>query len=492
MNQNGQTEIRPNGQGPHLEVATEGNPYTMRRRPERRDAEDMFAKENNRATESAEDHDALEETKPNRDRKRRYAFAAFLSLVIIGGVALAYTKLGGATKIDHQLKVNRTGGALLQAQQLQEESNDRQIEAAIAQAKEARRSGDETESLAPGNADPRRDSVIDAAPPAPPGISIPGGYIDPAEGRISAVEAAREPRGTGFALTGADQSGEGRARNRTAGEPTHGASSIYTGGGEELKAPAASMPAAPARPSPPLLSNRKEKAVVLPAFGAILPVRTLGAVYTLRNSLARLEITRDIAGDGWALKKGTMLIAQQQGGAFDRAYVSISGFIDPTTNRFVKMAGEVLGSDGSPGLKGKRRQISGRWTRAFNRILNITPGIAQAALSRSGGTTVIVPASGATSDLIGTGAFSFDRREFVEVEAGASGYVMVTDLPDTGKGVDADPEKYLAGGEQGSLSDEELAKLLSEGAPQRIKAAMPRMTPDMRRVAALAIGEAEK
>src|SRR4029079_5042979 len=115
--------------------ATEGNPYTMRRRPERRDAENMFAKENNRATESAEDHDALEETKPNRDRKRRYAFAAFLSLVIIGGVALAYTKLGGATKIDHQLKVNRAGGALLQAQQLQEESNDRQIEAAIAQAK---------------------------------------------------------------------------------------------------------------------------------------------------------------------------------------------------------------------------------------------------------------------------------------------------------------------------------------------------------------------
>src|SRR4029078_2217125 len=100
---------------------------------------------------------------------------------------------------------------------------------------------------------------------------IPGGYIDPAEGRISGVEAAREPRGTGFALIGADQSGEGRARNRTAGEPTHGASSIYTGSGEELKAPAASMPAAHARPSPPLLSNQKEKAVVLPDFGAIVP-----------------------------------------------------------------------------------------------------------------------------------------------------------------------------------------------------------------------------
>jgi hypothetical protein len=152
----------------------------------------------------------------------------------------------------------------------------------------------------------------------------------------------------------------------------------------------------------------------------------------------------------------------------------------------------VLGSDGAPGLKGKRRQISGRWSRAFNRILNVAPGIAQSALARNGGTTVIVPAGGATSDLIATGGFNFDRREFVEVEAGSSGYVMVTDLPDASKGMDADPEKYLAGPEQDLLSDEELARLLSDWAPQQIKAAMPRMTPEMRKVAALAIGEPEK
>jgi hypothetical protein len=224
----------------------------------------------------------------------------------------------------------------------------------------------------------------------------------------------------------------------------------------------------------------------------MLPVRTLGAVYTLRNSLARLELTRDIAGEGWALEKGTVLIAQQQGGAFDRAYVSVTGFIDPSTNRFVRMAGEVLGSDGAPGLKGKRRQIGSRWSRAFNRLLNVAPGVAQAALARNGGATVILPTGGASSDLIGAGNFSFDRREFVEVEASAPGYVMVTDLPDTSKGVDADPEKSPTEGEQGSLSDEELAKLLSDGTPQQIKAAMPRMTPQMRRVAALAIGEPDK
>lgn len=496
MNQNGHSEIPQNGHGSHLEVVTAGNPYTIRRRPERLEAEDTQAKETTPGMEPAEDDGAIEGAGPKRDRKRRYAFATFLSLVITGAVAFAYTKIGSATKIDHQVKMNRPGGIAVQAGQLQGETIDQQTEAAIAQAKEARRSVDAVDSIASGNAVSGHDSAIETAPPALPRISIPGEYVELAEGRISDRETAGDAGRFGF--TGADQSGEGRARNRTAGQPRHGASSVYTSDGKETKAPPASpaspasMATAPARSSPKLSFTRKEDVVTLPAFGAMLPVRTLGVVYTLRNSIARLELTRDIAGEGWALKKGAVLIAQQQGGAFDRAYVSVTGFIDPATNRFVKMTGEVLGSDGAPGLKGKRRQISGRWSRAFNRILNVAPGIAQAALARNGGTTVIVPAGGATSDLIATGGFNFDRREFVEVDAGSSGYVMVTDLPDASKGVDADPEKYLASPEQGSLSDEELAKLLSDGAPQQIKAAMPRMTPEMRKVAALAIGEPEK
>lgn len=491
MNQNGHTEIQQNGRGMRLEVVTEANPYTIRRRPERLEAEEIHAKETKQGVEPADGAGALEEAEPKRDRKRRYVFVAFLSIVIVSVVTFVYAKLGGATKIDHQVKVNRPGGILLQAQQLQGETTDRQTEAAITQAKEARRSGDETNPVTSGDVVSRRASMIETPPPALPRISMPGEYVDPIGAGISGGEVTREARGIEFALTDSAQPAEGRVRNRTAGQPRHGASSVYTSAGEEIKDPAASIPATPSRFSSKLSFNRKENAVILPAFGAMLPVRTLGAVYTLRNSLARLELTRDIAGKGWELKKGTVLIAQQQGGAFDRAYVSVTGFIDPASNRFVKLAGEVLGSDGAPGLKGKRRQISGRWSRAFNRILTIAPGIIQSALARNGGTTVIAPAGGATSDLIGTGAFSFDRREFVEVEAGASGYVMVTDLPDTSRGVDADPEKYLAGGEQG-LSDEELAKLLSEGAPQQIKAAMRRMTPEMRSIAALAIGEPEK
>ena len=489
MIEKGNNGIEHNGHSATLGVATEGNPYTIRRRPERLEEEaDAGAKQGQRGLE-AEEGGVLGETEPKTVGKKRFAFIGFLSLVIVSVAAFAYMKLGGETKIDHQVKANRSGGITQQAQQLQGETSDQQTEAAIAQAKEARRAGEEANAAGTGGAVSRPDSPIEAPPPTLPRLSIPGEYVAPRGGQIPSGEVG----GVGVSQTGSDQPDAGRGRNRTAGQPQHGTSSVYISSGEEPKAPAASsLPATAGGFNSKLSLTRKEKTVTLPAFGTMLPVRTLGAVYTLRNSLARLELTREVSGDGWVLKKGTVLIAQQQGGVLDRAYASITGFIDSATNRFVKMTGEVLGSDGAPGLKGKKRQISGRWSRAFNRILNVAPGIAQAALARNGGTTVIVPTGSVTSDLIGTGNTGFDRREFVEVEAGAPGYVMITDLPDTTKGVDADPEKYLAESDQGSLSDGELAKLLSEGTPQQIKAAMPRMTPEMRRVAAVAIGEPEK
>ncbi|MCI0389861.1 MAG: hypothetical protein MOB07_14020 [Acidobacteria bacterium] len=492
MNQNGHSEIHQNGHGLTTGVVTESSPYyTLRRRPGHTEGEDTEAKEAEQRSVEAEDENALDETEPNSNRKKRLAFAAFLLLVVAGLGTVLYLKFGYTTKIDYQVKAKRPGGIIQQGQQgqqlLGEESSDQQTEAAIAQAKEARRAGDEA-GINPAegsSATARANPTIETALPALPRLSVSGEYVEPRAARGSAGGIGAD----GGNPAGGEQSGAARARNRTAGQPRHSASSVYVGAGETAKASSGGMSGAlpAARPSTSLL--RSERQITLPTFGTMLPVRTLGGIYTLRNSLARLELTRDIAGDGWALKKGTVLIAQQQGGAFDRAYLSISGFIDPATNRFVKVTGEVLGSDGAPGMKGKRRQISSRWSRAFNRVLNIAPGIAQAALARNGGTTVIVPAGGA-SDLIGQGGFNLDRREFVEIEAGSSGYVMITDLPDTTKSRDADPD--LAADGEGALSDEELAKLLSEGTPAQIKAAMPRMNPEMRRVAALAIGEAKE
>src|SRR5262249_50894646 len=178
----------------------------------------------------------------------------------------------------HQVKVNRPGGILLQAQQLQGETNEQQTEAAIAQAKEARRAGAETDPLAPGDAVSRRDSNINSPPLALPRLSIPGEYVVPGGGSISAGDSAGEFTGEsrgfgrGFGFAGGGQSGEGRDRNRTAGQPGRDALSIYTSAGDDAKAPAASILATPARSGAKLSFTRKEKLVTLPAFGALLPV----------------------------------------------------------------------------------------------------------------------------------------------------------------------------------------------------------------------------
>src|SRR5262249_53586528 len=69
---------------------------------------------------------------------------------------------------------------------------------------------------------------------------------------------------------------------------------------------ASKLPLSPSRPIIP--------PVVLPSFGSVLPVRTLGKIYTLRSgSSIRLELTRYVSGEGWSLPKGTVLIGQVRG-----------------------------------------------------------------------------------------------------------------------------------------------------------------------------------
>ncbi|HEY0367305.1 MAG TPA: hypothetical protein VGC73_12615, partial [Pyrinomonadaceae bacterium] len=56
-------------------------------------------------------------------------------------------------------------------------------------------------------------------------------------------------------------------------------------------------------------TSNTEAKVVLPPFGSMLPVRTIGGLYTLRSgALARLELTRDITGNGWSMACGTVLV----------------------------------------------------------------------------------------------------------------------------------------------------------------------------------------
>ena len=234
----------------------------------------------------------------------------------------------------------------------------------------------------------------------------------------------------------------------------------------------------------PVLLRRSEPRVVLPSFGAMLPVRTLGALYTLRQSLVRFELLRDVRGDGWQMKKGLVLVGQQQGSDYDRAYVSLVGLIDPESKRFVKVTGEVLGADGAPGLQGKRRQISNRWARVLGRAATSAVSLGQAALSRGNSTTVILP--GTVAPELAPSLNVVSRREFVEVGAGTPAFVMITDLPQEAKGVDAEPGTDSKGN---GLSDEELARLLESGSPEKIRAAIPRMSPELRQIAETVLKE---
>ena len=246
--------------------------------------------------------------------------------------------------------------------------------------------------------------------------------------------------------------------------------------------------------------GESQNIVTRPSFGSLLPVRTLGAIYTLRSgALVRMELTRDVSGAGWKLPRRTVIVGTLRAGEYDRAYISVVGYIDGSSGRLVSFGGSLLGSDAGEGIKGERRQVTGRWSRIFGTIANKGFDLAKAALGGRNGATVVLgdAARPEINALSGNG----DRREFIAVKAGSMGYVSVTDLPREIEGVDTltqmNPDALAqllnSGSNTGTgLGDEEVAQLLSSGSTAQIRAAMPRMNDNMRRIAAQVINQSEK
>jgi hypothetical protein len=239
--------------------------------------------------------------------------------------------------------------------------------------------------------------------------------------------------------------------------------------------------------------------VALPPFGSMLPVKSLGVIYTLRSGgLVRFELTRDVKGKGWWLPHGTVLVGALRGSEYDRAFISLIGFIDSESGRFIKITGDVLGSDGGTGVRGKRRKMSSAWSKVLGKLGESGLSIAGSLAGSVGRRPVIITdafsgaGSRVTSEFNGA-LLNQDRNVFVEVAAGTSCYMMITELPEAIQGVDAlakfsgrevesradsDQRREATG-----ISEHELAELLQSGDPERIKLALPRMTPEMRRVA---------
>jgi len=234
---------------------------------------------------------------------------------------------------------------------------------------------------------------------------------------------------------------------------------------------------------------------VLPPFGTMLPVRTQGVIFTLRNnSYARLELTTDVSGNGWSLPKGTVLIGHTTGSENDRAYVNIIGYLDSRENKLVKMTGEVLGSDGGAGIQGRRvevdrRRLSQTLRKVASRGMQVAGMMAGALTGR--GTVVIDgagyrlmnPITDEAGRMIGGAQ---DKQAFVKVEAGKPAYVMVADLPKELRAVDAPGEDDLNRA-SGSLTDREFMELILFGSSTEIRAALSLMTDEQKRLALKAI-----
>ncbi len=235
-----------------------------------------------------------------------------------------------------------------------------------------------------------------------------------------------------------------------------------------------------------------------------LMILTIAWVVTLSLNTSLHHTHAAVSGEGWSLRRGTIFVGTLRGSEYDRAYLSMIGYIDPATKRLVKVGGDVLGSDGGNGLRGKRRRLSSRWTRVVGEGLRNAVSMTQSALAgRGGGTTIIMPGvQGAVQPELMALSGKGNSREFVEVAAGAPAYVMITELPEEIRGVDAITELApselalaLDKDEQNSgtgLTDAELATLLSGGSPEQIRAALPRMTPQMRRVAEAVLQQTER
>jgi len=412
----------------------------------------------------------VEQVKPAGGKRRRlFRGALVLGALVILAVAFFWISSGGKKKIDLPVRDRRA------QTETTPQSIDKVTEQVIAEVK-----------AAAGASPPPSPSPVLVAPSAGTGaprdtnpVTIPFG------GTVTGVEPPPSQSAPGSSSANSSERSPGVVSERNT-ERSIRCALIQKPIPPSSKRPAAQESANP-RGAAPSVKNGAEKPVSIPPFGTLLPVRTLDSIYTLRPSLTRLQLTRDVRGDGWEMKKGTVLVGQQRGSELDRAYISLTGFIDPNSQKFVRVTGDVRGADGAVGLRGKRRRLGSRWARVLSRAASAAVTLGQAALSRGGGTVVNLPGA-VTPEIPGLSPSVVNNREFVEVSASVPAFVLITDLPDEIRGVD--PKPTADNGGSLSLGDEELANLLTDGTSDQIRAALPRMTPELKKIAEAVLKEA--
>ena len=485
-----------NAVGPSAGIAAEGNPYL---KTVANDQQQPRTDGENELDEEAQQEEALHRAEEEKKRKRRRHrwialtfILTFLSASIGFAVVLfrtnsATVEYRQAAKQTRALASQSNGSATLLDSRYEQAIQEvqRLTEAGRAQNAEqqAATAGTSSQKLA-------NDNGVNTTNESQQPFTVPPSSTSTNQANSSEKDSSTTPSTTN--------------EQRPVRSQRNFETSLYVGiGKEERIQPTARNPVRSTIKSGGPGDEKTETTVVTPPFGSILPVRAIGGLYTLRSgALARFELTRDMIGNGWSMKRETILVGTTKGGEYNRAYVSIIGFIDPQSGKLVKLGGDVLGGDGAVGLKGKSRQVDSRWTRVLSQVGNAAVTLTGPLLGGRGNGTVVIsdgarapvinPISGELNGVLGSQTDRNRQGGFVEVLAGTSGYVMVTDLPVAINGTDAnelnqqsvaalsdiDATRSATG-----ISEREFAELLADGSPDEIRAKLHRMSPEMRKIA---------
>lgn len=243
----------------------------------------------------------------------------------------------------------------------------------------------------------------------------------------------------------------------------------------------------------PAISNESAN---LPPFGTLLPVRLLGAVFTLQGSggLIRMELSRAVRSNGFSYPAGTVLVGRLRGSETNRAFISVIGAIDPKSGKLIKFEGDVMGTDGASGVVGQRKSVKSWGTRFLNALREVGGQTVNVLSSRGGrGGTIVLGGNGGVQDEVSSVIRGNTGNDsFVVVKAGTEAYVLITDLPgeqrdDSGEKI-AETRNPISGL---NLSETEIAELLTTSDANKIRAAFLKMSPQFRELAVKAM-EAEK
>lgn len=428
-----------------------------------------------------------------KGRGRRIGVGVFVLLVLAVIAVAAWYVVGNGSKRKAKVAVTGNSGSSNSAV----ESEAAMTQRAIDEARVSDR------GVVMGDGSVVRPAIVPPTVAAVPGSNMPVTQMQPAglnPDLSSTVNSAPSSGGVGSTESsgaGEDKQGVANRASGVVGGRNKERSVIVA---EELKMAPESQPVSVSG-SNSGQPHRDEHGIVVPSFGSMLPVKSLGVLYTLRSGgLVRFELSRDVRGKGWSMPKGTVLVGVSRGAEYNRAFVSLVGFIDTESGHFVKVGGDLLGSDGGAGIRGERRKMSSSWSRVFAKVGEASLRMAEGLAGSFGRRPIVISDAfgsygrNVTNELDGALLQSDrDRNSFLEVAAGSQGYMMITDLPNAIQGVDALSKLSSADLKQRSdvklprevtgISEQELAELIQSGDVDRIKAALPRMSSEMRRVA---------